>query len=910
MGNTQWASMAAAAVRAGLLATSFAGTAAESMAQAKELTSEDFDTRMPPRGTVRDSAGKPIAGAVVRFRIEDSVHWRNHVLRRQPLPRVQTSRDGEFFLPLTGQHRLFTRQTAGQISLVVEKPGYHPWIEPLPMGLRGYLGSAVVLRAVTARDQIEIKVRNSLPGMRLRVHRFATKAVPHLELERWYEVPESGVVKVAMSFVPTPFTLGTLNNMALPIGIEVQVIHPERSTVPVKIEFGQRRLEIGGADGKLLSAEKICSIGRSDGKPLVAPRGLYRCPDGRARWFPVNPGQVMECPLQVDLIAIVDEGCLAINVPYIDPSREKILLEPIPTAGQRVLELRDKRGALVDKALVSFFDLAGMPGGMDGNKLGHARARRRLSCVEGRVDLGSLRLPGPGFLFVHAPGFAPAIYFDPRQIVGVAQLNLGGRVRYGKIQLTVVDEDEVPVRGAQVVMNKNSFELGAFNKGPLRTDRSGRVTIDLLKIGRHSVQVLGNGLSQALVSIQVSRAGQVVRKPLILSRSQPYRVVLMDGEGRPVPFAPVRIYANASGIRGPNIGLVRSQLRTNPSVCADSRGRILLLDYPKSMQPRVMDMFSLVRQQAMLDEAETIHKVELGGYQSVSMPLPRQAVVQQECLTVNARTTTRTVPRSHGCSLLLVRFPMAVPEAVLSVYMAGIAPMRLTLEMIEAAEKLQTERPILIDQRKITRTASFAVSGLGEVAVEELRLELPGINFRGGQPYLYGDSGLRLHRADSGNWQVGLRDTSAFSGWILHPEFLLQTVEVPGSEEAGEKPVEVEMTRGCAVVFRVSSKTPLLPTSKAYVYVHTMNNRMALYQYTELGLLGKRIGKNQWEVKAPFAIDPGQYRLTLRVVGTAVNMPRRTFTAVAGEALVVEITDRVAKQISSGGEEKKLPDNR
>ncbi len=905
MGNTQrrWL-WGAVVLGLGVLAA----TAASASAQGHELTAADFELHRPPRGTVRDTDGQPLSGAVVQFRVErdslDAVHWRNHVLRRQPLPQVRTSRDGEFFLPLTAMHRLFTRQTAGQISLVVEKAGYHPWIEPLTLGLRGYLGSEVLLRRIEAADRLEVRVEKPLPGMLLRVHRHASGAVPHLQLERWYPVPASGVVAAVTSFVPSPLTLGTLNNMALPIGVEVQLIHPQRTSVPVALQFGQRQLVIA-ATASLVPVESVCSLGRADGQPFAAPRGLYRCPDGEARWFPVDPKQVVE-NATVRLIAIEDRGCLAVNVPYIDPSKELIQLRRIPEPEQRVLELRDSRGKLVENAMVSFYDLAAMPERMDGSRLGHRRPRRRLTAAAGRIALSSVRIPGPGFLFVHARGFPPAIYFDPRQIVGVVRMSVGKPERHGQIELTVTDQDEVPVRGAYVVMNRISFELGAYNGGPLRTDAAGRVRIEYLKTGRHSVQLLGDGLSQASTSIKVSRSGEVVRKPVILSRACLHRVVLVDEDRRPVPFGPVRVFATAAAGAGPNIGLVRSQMRTNSTVCADSRGRVPLMDYPRAMVPRVVDLFSINRQQAVVDESEPVSEVRISGFEGVTMPLP-PAPVDKECLSVGGRTVTRSVPRSDGCKLLLVRFPRALPDAILSVYLDGTAPLRLTSEAIAVAHSRQSARPVVIDQRTPSRILSLALNGIDASKDRGFRLELAGLNFRGGEPSLYADSGLRLRQSKAGAWQVALRDDGPLLAWILHPEYRLASVEVGAATTAATEPTEVNLSRGTPVVFRVRSKRPLVASSQVYVYVHGLNNKVLLYQHSTLAEAGRPVAGNGWEVRTPFALSPGQCRLTFRIVGTSVNMPRRAFTAKAGEVLTLDIFDRVVKQVPGKAGSGKVP---
>ncbi|MEZ5964821.1 MAG: carboxypeptidase-like regulatory domain-containing protein [Planctomycetota bacterium] len=110
-----------------------------------------------PTGMVLDEAGQPIAGAVVELLAsadpnEPFACAIGAVLRRTPLPRLPAQRDGTFVLPLTGEQRQLGAAGEGRFWLRVQAEGYLAWLEPLPEGLAGYLGSRVILRPAAADD--------------------------------------------------------------------------------------------------------------------------------------------------------------------------------------------------------------------------------------------------------------------------------------------------------------------------------------------------------------------------------------------------------------------------------------------------------------------------------------------------------------------------------------------------------------------------------------------------------------------------------------------------------------------------------------------------------------------------------------------------------------------------------------
>jgi hypothetical protein len=899
-------------MRIGILTThllAIAGLAIAATAQKPSGTKQPgFETTRPPRGTIHDTDGVPIGGATVQFRVGrgsvDSMEWRDSILRTRPLPRVRSSKDGEFFVPLTGIHRLFTATTAGRISLVVEKAGYHPWIEPLSAGLRGYLGSRVVLRPITAADRFVVEVKNPAPGMRVRVHRFGNNSISRVECEQWYDVPQSGEVSAAMSFVPSPLTVGPQTNFAVPVGIEVQLVYPGRTTQPKSLAYGQKKIVVGDV---IPTTRFVCTLAREDKKELEAPRGLYRCPDHVSRWFPVDPANVVESAL-LPLFALVDDSSLAANVRYIDPSEKTIFLAPVPPKGERAVTLHDASGAVVEGARAYFFDLERLPAHSQGLRLGIARARRRLMAEHGRIDLGGRILPGPGFLWIHAPGYKPHLQFEPRAIAGTKRITLGAAKKSGKLHLRVADQDAKPIAGVYVVLNGASTRYGAVLAGQPRTDRNGEVTIEHLASGNHAIRLTGPGLTEVTTMVRV-RGTATVDLRSVLHRAIHYRLLIVDDAGLPIPFRAVRTYATFGN---PAMAKIRTQLRTNNTVTSDSLGRILYSDLPAGVLPRVTDQLNTLVRQAMapLDES-VVNKIELTNLELVLIPIPDAPVVR-ECLIAMNRASNRSLVARKGCGALLVRFPTDQDGATLSIYLRGAPPIRISREILAAARAKQGKGVLFLDQRKEIRRVEFEFVGLGDADGRDMRIELPGMNFVRNQPYLYGNSGLQLRQEKDRIWSVGLRDLGSYQARVLHPNFLLRSLDIPEGGDESSEPLKVELTRGTAVVFRLKSSIPLQPAFKFNLYVHSSTNQMVLYQREKLEESNlRKVGKDEWELRLPFALEPGKYYFSIRVYNTQLNLPRRLFTVPEGGPFLVEInkrTARVSRQDRSPTDIKALTD--
>ena len=112
-----------------------------------------------PMGKVLDELGRPVAGAEVELRVDLASEgtWADavaQILAATPLPNAVSDADGDFVLPLTRLQRTLGAGGEGSFWLVVSKPGHRTWSEHLPRGLRGFLGSRVVLPRKSEPDPL------------------------------------------------------------------------------------------------------------------------------------------------------------------------------------------------------------------------------------------------------------------------------------------------------------------------------------------------------------------------------------------------------------------------------------------------------------------------------------------------------------------------------------------------------------------------------------------------------------------------------------------------------------------------------------------------------------------------------------------------------------------------------------
>ena len=460
-----------------------------------------FSVAKVPGGRVFDEDGKPVHGARVWVRVETTSarypRARNQILQRQRLPVVFTSRDGSFVLPLTRAQRSLSTPLDGYFSLVVEKSGYQTWIEPLGAGLRGYLGSRVTLRRIRPEDRFRVRVRDWVPGMKLLVRRHASPSQgnqPHVSLTRVIDVPEGGELEVAMPLVPSPRVIVSTFSY-VPLSRVVQLLYPGRSTKPIAVRLGQKAVDIPAKKATGTAPRVVAN----DNKPMRGLRGLYRCPDGKHRWFQLPDGTLPKDSI-LHHRAVTAEGCVIQTALGIHNNR-LVLQRARSSASPPSLRILGKDRRPLAGAVVSCYRLTVLRD-VHNPWYGPGTAWRVLRTdVNGEVDLREVVDREPSVLLIEAPGHNRQYVQQPRSIVGRREISLGPG-NTGSLELTLETSEGTSLAGAYLRFPDNCYTLGGILDRIPRTDAKGTIRVDHLPKGSYSVQIVGDGVIDKFVRVQ------------------------------------------------------------------------------------------------------------------------------------------------------------------------------------------------------------------------------------------------------------------------------------------------------------------------------------------------------------------------------------------------------------------------
>jgi len=847
-----------------------------------------------PAGSVTETDGKPIHGARVWVRVEATgcqyPRARRQIRQKQRLPVVFTSRDGSFVLPLTRAQRLLSTPIDGYFSLVVEKAGYQTWIEPMGGGLRGYLGSRVVLRRHGPEDRFQVRVRQPVPGMKLLVRRRANPGLgnqPHVNLTEVVDVPAGGMVDVAMALVPSPRAIMG-HYSYLPLSRDVQLLYPGRSSAAISVQYGQDVVDIKATRA---AAGEPAQVVANDTRPVRGVRGLFHCPDGSNRWFSLPDARLPRGSI-LQPRAVTAEGCVVQTSIRINQGRLVLQRAPVSTA-PRSLRIVDQTRKPISGAMVGCYALDSL---RDPNNpwYGPGTAWR----VRRANDNGEVLVPDvvdrvPSVLMVQAPGYRRNQVLHPRSIVGRREVRLVASPD-GGLELTLHTHDGSPLAGVYLRFPDNCYNSGGILDRIPRTDENGIIRLDHVPRGRHSVQIIGEGIINKFVRVDVKRGG-VARVQETVEAAPVLRGITVSDDGSRVPFASIQPYVNHR----------LRNLRPPGALVSDSQGRFVLHGVPEqaiTVQVRSMrQQFRWVNHPMDLDGE--VSKIPVTTSSLLLMKMPKANPVQKVVTYVmNRRRQVINIPSNQPTVATLVRW---AKEDNVSLFfrLAEGPPLRIDSETVASAgPKLLNDGPgvavEVLGERPVTRRVPVQLDGGGGLEGDRLRLEISNVG--GGQPYVYEDLGLGVTKDKDGRWWFLARDDGAYHGRLLHPQLLPVEFDVPAKAKNGEeKPIRISLKRGVPLTFSLHlGKQRLNKNSNLNVRLRNQARRnYVLYWHQPVGRVAHEVdADNVMRLRCPVALKPGKINVNLRIHGTRVRLDTNLTVVKGQEAVVLEFKNGKAKQ--------------
>lgn len=791
-----------------------------------------------PTGRVVDETGAPIPGARVQVEIQGHVvheYGAAHraALQHRPLPPVQATRDGSFVLPLLPEHRRLGTGFDPALLLRIEADGFQPWLEPLPFGLAGFVGTHAVLHRLTDADAYDVRVVDPPPGALLWVRRLGDVTLP--ADEQFLTVPADGRLRVFAPLLPTPIVRPDWRSTR-ELGHEVQLFAPGSSSGRLRLDPDARSVEIPAA----VHSCPALAVRDEGGEPLPLARALYRLPDESLRWFPVPDGRAARDEVLV-LVAVAAADRLARVVPT---DAATIALPRLPSA-PLTLTVRDRTRARPDASV----HLRPLHEACDTHRAGpRGSAGRRVQLdPEGAFTLAAAELQTSA-LVVEAPRCATRVWLPEEIVAAAAALGLDA-TPCGAIQVRVVDASERPLPGVDVRLPAAAFDPRARPRIE-RTDERGSCRIEGVRPGRVEVLAVGDGvLGHAVVHLRQDDVAEIT----VVATGQRLRGIARDDRGQRVPFAPFEFYVPED----PTERRVRSH--------TDSLGNIEL----PFQAGEGSITFMTDRAPPQMLRTGQFEEVHLVPAQGVVVQLGPNSLVLRAEFSGEGRATTEhlRVAASH----LLVTAPAAF-ERIELVLAAGPPVVVLAPELGQIAHGMPVARHEIV-----RRTPLVLTDAHGEPVAEAQIISLA----RRTSPKVFDASEQGpVEELDGALFWVA-RDRDEHRLAVFHPDFLPENVLVP-AVDAGEadRPIRVALTRGA----RVSVAMHRLDLKGALTTMRVTQGESLIL--TALVRVPLAVGDDPTVfAQLPCALAPGSYtvhvdqqmevrRLPIVVVGTEAHVLR------------------------------------
>lgn len=363
----------------------------------------------------------------------------------------------------------------------------------------------------------------------------------------------------------------------------------------------------------------------------------------------------------------------------------------------------------------------------------------------------------------------------------------------GQLGLLIHDGEGRPIVGATVLLSPRALAEAPM-RGPLpATDAKGRLVLDDLQPGHHSLIAIGDGHLSAQSQFQI-HAGQGTELDLTLVAASPRRVVSVGINDQSVPFAPVVL-------------VQANQPRWGNALHTDSCGRLLV--------------------PVARDEDSQIQLQERWGA-NTPIPLATDEPARVPCLgrvpllvhtehdvwiTRDERrrggggsgTHWRGQPR-NGISALLVRGLVEAGE-ILTLGVFDAPAFQLSADDIPE-DRRSGFMPVEIDRSRITRVVPLRLDTGDGRGLDTLQLA-PWTIFHSGAMTGPG-AGNHAQRQPDGTWAFVARDGAPYRCTVMHPDYLPTDVTIPARPQGNtaEPAVEVRLLRGVAIRIRIAPKTP------------------------------------------------------------------------------------------------------
>lgn len=787
------------------------------------------------QGVVLDEQRAPIRGASIRLAARDPYPSRHVMLRailaRHPLPSARSNDDGSFFLPLTPEQRLLGDEVANLFALVVEQPGYAPWIEPLPGGLRAWLGSRVVLRRPDPRDRVTVQIPDPLPGMRLLI----TNSIEPL-LAQEHVVPADGRLQLELPLVPDPLVA---DSDLQQVAVSAQLLHPAAATKEYPITPAAEPVTL---DVPRAAVSTRYAFVRSDAREVTRLRGLYRAQDRRLRWFELNGSEAPENAF-CRLVAVVADGCAATE------RLQEGVLHPLPDGGRAPrLQITDVDGTPIPRAQIELYTADAWDGVVGEGRIDTRPFTRRRCGTDGSCELPWPLPDEPVYLLARAAGFEPLAVLDPRRL-GEEPLRLQP-LRAVDLEVEFVDPGGAPIRGAMLLLDRGA---------PAQIDTSdarGRLRMQSIPNERYSAIAVAPGFcSQPVPGVFAPDRHERLR--IELQQTAPVRMQARSAADQAVPFLPIQWHVR--GVQGQPQRVLRTR--------ADSLGRVHL---PTAGQSE-LGLLHVLGAQSMVEC--------VAGDPPATFRAPESRVVlldpgetsrwSQSAYRMANGSGSTSLGREHEFRYLLMRW-LFVGKEMLIWPLAG-QPIRIDDEAVRPGGG--TARLTLPRSQRRTALQVSAADGTRLLEFECMPQVPPQLKIEGS---------TMVERAGDATYFVA-RDSRAWDVRILHPDHVQLQLRIP---EARDQPtIEARMEQGS----RVELTLPPIPAKEATWSLRFWPAAGAgeVLQFQ----IGRRFDEApaQAVLLSPAALPQGSYRMQL--TGSGLQRPvQKTFDCDGKTTVQLDLT--------------------